>query len=748
MKQRIELNMHSNYSKMNGVNSAREIVEHAAKLGMEAIAFTDIGSVKALPQAYKYAKKEGIKLILGMEAFYKNGRIYCEVDDEENYSRIIFLVKNETGRKNLYKLMSAYFQNGYAELESREGLFIGTNGIHSDVIRKLGNCDDENEIIETMKFYDFILVDPLDAEEDVKKIIALSKVTETLVIASNSPYYLKETDSIARRVLLSSRGKEDELFGDLALFTTEKMLAAFDYLGEQAEEVVMDNAYKLLAQIEDVRPIPPGSYYPDLPKGAYAELEQRIDDKVKEMYGETLPELVKTRLETELGFLHGNEEWSALPFWVAMKLVDESKANGFPVISRGAVGSSLIAYCLGLTQTNPLLAHYRCEHCHHTAFASDFASGFDLPAKKCPHCGNDMVRDGHNIPYETLFAYEGDKEPYLALNYCTEYREACMAFVETLFDNCKTVRGGLASIVPYRTAKSLVENLLPDLSAEEKEFVAKACEGVFRRTCMNPAALLFIPQGYGIEDFTPVEVIEDEGKRVDVTHFPYSEALYDTLFKVDIIGHDAPEMLQRLEEKTGAKPTENDIADNAAILEAIEAGNTGGILEMDTDYVRAAFAHTKPQKFSDYVTLNGLFHGTDTYEDNAKDLLANKTCELGEVIDFRESVFQYLDRKRLEYEAKTGKAAPLSHLDCYRISEAVRKGKLERFLPEYEEAFKEIGVPDWYLESAKKILYLFPKAHAVEYMITAFKQLWYKLNYPKEFEEVQEEMKAFKESKE
>ena len=193
---------------------------------------------------------------------------------------------------------------------------------------------------------------------------------------------------------------------------------------------------------------------------------------------------------------------------------------------------------------------------------------------------------------------------------------------------------------------------------------------------------------------------------------------------------------------------ENDLADNAAILEAIEAGNTGGVFEIDTDYVRAAFAHTKPQKFSDYVTLNGLFQGTDTYEDNAKDLLANKTCELGEVIDFRESVFLYLDKKRFEYEAKTGNEAPLSRLDCYKISEAVRKGKMKRFLPDYENALKEIGVPDWYLESAKKILYLFPKAHAVEYMITAFKQLWYKLNYPKEFEEVREEMKAFEESKE
>ena len=266
MKQRIELNMHSNYSKMNGVNSAREIVEHAAKLGMAAIAFTDIGSVKALPQAYKYAKREGIKLILGMEAFYKNGRTYCEADDEKDYSRIIFLVKNEVGRKNLYKLISAYYQNGYAELESREGLFIGTNGICSDVIRKLGRCDDENKIIETMKFYDFILVSPLNGHEDVERIISLSKEAKTLVIASNSPYYLKEEDAIARQVLLYSKGKDPEMFEDLSLFTTEKMLSAFDYLGEQAEEVVIDNAYKLMEQIEDVRPIPKGSVSAGFPR--------------------------------------------------------------------------------------------------------------------------------------------------------------------------------------------------------------------------------------------------------------------------------------------------------------------------------------------------------------------------------------------------------------------------------------------------------------------------------------------------
>lgn len=737
MKERIEFNMHSNYSRMNGVNSVKEIIDRMVELGMDTVAITDIGSVKALPQAYRYAKKNKIKLILGMEAFYRNGRIYCEVKNEDNYSRMIILVKNENGRKNLYKLISAYYKNGYAELKNREGLLIGTNGIHSDMIHQLVINKNEEEIIKTINFYDFILIDPMCYQEHNDQIVSLAQKTDTIIIASNSPYYLSDKDSIAREVLRYADGKDPEFAEDLCLYGTEDMLTAFDYLGDKAEDIVINNGHKLAELIGDnIPPIPPGTFRPDGDK-AFEEVKNRVYTNAVSQYGCDLPETLKTRLDKEISFI-GKYKENSLPFWIAMKLVDDSKSKGFPIVSRAYVGSSIISYLIGITHTNPLAPHYHCKHCYHTEFVKGYESGFDLPMKTCPHCGKDMIRDGHNIPYETMFGYGGDKEPYIDLNLCHEYRFQGMECATVLLGNCKKIWGGVSSSLPIKTSFELIDDysneMQMDLSNEEKHEIAQRCEGAFRRTCMNPAKLLFIPEGYEIEDFTPVEYIEDEeGDIAAVTHFSYHESLFDTLLSFDFLSFDTADLLKKLKEKTGVEPAENDIADNEQLLKAIKEKNTDMIHELSTEYIKKMIDTTKPEKFSDCVAISGLAHGTDAYLDNAEELFKSGTCDFSNVIAFREDIFLYLDKKRKEYAEKTGNEPPLSYLDCFKISEATRKGRAWRDLHEYEDSLKEIGVQDWYIESAKKIRYLFPKSHSVEYMIASFKLLWYKLNYPWEY---------------
>ena len=755
MKQRIELNMHSNYSRMNGINSAREIIDRAAELGMNTIAITDIGSVKGLPRAYDYIKmhSKNMKLILGMEAYYQDGKIYCESENEEDFGRMILLVKNEVGRKNLYKLISAYYKNGYAELTTREGLLIGTSDHY---LKALGTGESDASITKALKIYDFLLVSPFGDKEYIKRLISLAEENGILVIASNSPYYLQQEEAIGRAVLRFADKKQTNLSEDLSFMTTDDMMNAFDYLGDKAEDIVINNGHKLVDMIEDdISPIPQGYFLPDT-DGMFEEVKNRAVSKAADLYkinvthyGYDLPEPINERLTKELGFL-SKYKGHVLPFWIAMKVADDSKAKGYPVTSRGAASSSFIAYLLGLTQVNPLKPHYRCTQCNHTEFVEMYESGFDLPAKTCPHCGKALLRDGHNVPSETMFSIDGNKEPDIDLNLCSEYRLQAIDFSKTLFKNCKSVYGSVVSSFIEITAKALVNQYFKDsveYTQEDKERIAGMCCGAFRKTGLIVPNILYTPEGYEIEDFTPVEYIEDyEGKLVPVTHFDSRNDLYYTLFSFDIIVHSSNDMLKLLKEKTGVEPTENDIADNADILKAIWKGNTASIPEMCTEYVRKTIEHTKPEKFSDYVAISGLVHGTDVYEDNAKDLFAKGICDFGNVIDCRENILLFLDKKRKEYAAKTGKDAPLNYLDCYKISEIVRKGRAKRDLPEYESALGEIGIPDWYIESAKKIRYLFPKAHAVEYMIVAFKLLWYKLHFTKEFEEtVQEIEKAYEE---
>ena len=524
-----------------------------------------------------------------MEAFYAQGRIYCEVKNEDNFSRVIILVKNETGRKNLYKLISAYHKNGYAELKNREGLIIGLYSICSDIIRPLVVHQSDNKILEKIKFYDFILIDPQCYHKHNKRILSLADKTDTLVIASNSPYHLNKylEEEVAREALRYADNKDPEYAVDSVLYSTEDMLEAFSYLGDRAREVVIDNGYKLAEMIcDDVEPIPHGTFRPRAVQ-AFKEVKDmaysKATDKYKisvTKYSHDFPEPVKTRLKAEIDLLEKNKEF-ALPFWIAMKLAQDSEDKGCPVVSRAYTGSSFVAYLLGLTNTNPLPPHYRCAHsnhrdnpCYYTEFVDGYESGFDLPAKKC-RCGKEMRRDGHNIPYETIFGIDGSKEPDIDFNLCHSYYDNAVELINELFGSDNVIKCSSGSFVTQRTAEQLVkkhfdENYEDNLSQEETDAISESCVGALIKTNVHPVGFYIIPFGMEIEDFTPVEYAEDyNGNRVPVAHFMHMD-LHDTLLNIDVIHSDAAEMLKKLKEKTGVEPTENDIADNEQLLTAIK----------------------------------------------------------------------------------------------------------------------------------------------------------------------------------
>ncbi|HIR36052.1 MAG TPA: PolC-type DNA polymerase III [Candidatus Faecimorpha stercoravium] len=674
----------------------------------------------------------------------------------------IILVQNLTGLRNLYELISiAHLQYFYrvpripkSELNRlREGLLLGTACEAGELYQAVLDNDGPEVIENLVNYYDYLEIQPLcnnefmvrdhtvpdmEALKDInRRIIELGEQYHKPVVATCDVHFMNPEDGIYRKIILKGKGFDDaDQQAPLYLRTTEEMLEEFSYLGEEmARKVVIDNPVMISEKIEKIKPIPDGTFTPEIP-GANDELVEITHNKAKSIYGDPLPEPVQARLDRELTSIIKNGFASL--YIIAQRLVWHSNADGYVVGSRGSVGSSFVATMAGITEVNPLKPHYYCKECKYSEFDSEEIranagkSGFDLPDKVCPHCGSMLMKEGHDIPFETFLGFDGDKEPDIDLNFSGEYQPRAHAFTEELFGKTQVFRagtmGGLADKTAYGYVKKYVDEHHMRLNRAEINRLVAGCTGVRRTTGQHPGGQMVVPKGYSIYQFCPVQYPANKAETGTITtHFDYHQ-LHGRLLKLDILGHDDPTMIRMLMDLTGVDATTIPV-DNKEVLslflgtEALgvtpeQIGSpvgTYGVPEFGTRFVRQMLVDTKPQCFSDLVRISGLSHGTDVWNNNAQDLIRDHVATISEVICTRDDIMTYLIRHHMD------------NLYSFKTMEAVRKGK--GLKPEDEQAMREAGVPEWYIKSCQKIKYLFPKGHATAYVMMALRVAYYKVFY-------------------
>ena len=676
-----------------------------------------------------------------------------------SYNSIIYVKKMEA-LSGFYKMVSEglmkYFRRvaGFPKSrlkEYREGLLIGSGNWDGELFRAFIEEKSEEEILEIAKFYDFFEIQPIsnlkhlffrgkvlsidDLKEINKKIYELGKKLDKLVVATGNVKYLDKNDYIFRNVILYGQGRKNLEKEGSFYFRTDEMFDEFSYLGkDEAYEVVVKNTNIFKDMLEDILPIPNGTYPPFI-EGSDEELRKICYDKAKSIYGENLPKIVEDRLERELSSIIKNGY--AVLYIIAQKLVWRSNDDGYLVGSRGSVGSSFAATMAGITEVNPLIPHYICPKCKYSEFHEEYSgqSGVDMPDKECPHCKINMSKEGHDIPFEVFLGFDGDKEPDIDLNFAGEYQSTCHKYTEELFGSDKVYRAGTIGTISDKTAfgyvKKFVEEKEISLTAGNIRRYVRKIVGVKRTSGQHPGGVMIVPHNKEIYDFTPIQYpADDPTSETKTTHFSY-KSISGRILKLDLLGHDVPTIIKHLGDLTGVDPLNIPMDDKETLnifystdsLKLMDnkykdSVGTLGIPEYGTNFVRQMLLDTRPKTLTELIRISGLSHGTDVWLGNAQELI-KKGIPLNETICTRDDIMTFLIFKGLENKRS------------FKIMETVRKGK--SLDEETESYMRENGIPEWYIESCKKIKYLFPKAHAVAYVMMSYRIAYFKVHYPEAF---------------
>ena len=679
---------------------------------------------------------------------------------------IIILAKNKLGLKHLYQLVSASNLKHFKRfpiipktelVKHREGLIIGSACEAGELFRAVAENKDRAELKRIASFYDYLEIQPIcnnmfmlrngtvQSEEELREfnrtIVSLGRELGKPVCATGDVHFQEPEDEVYRHILLASK-KFADADAPLPIYfkTTEEMLAEFAYLGEaEAHRVVIDDPRAIADRIEEIELLPPGQLFPPRLENSEQELHDMVWRKCHELYGDEPPQLIVDRLNVELKSILGKYD---VVYMSAQKLVQRSLENGYLVGSRGSVGSSLVAYMSGITEVNSLPPHYRCPKCRHTEFITDgsYGCGADMPDKVCPVCGEKYVKDGFDIPFETFLGYGGGKVPDIDLNFSGEYQARAHQHAIEMFGKTQVFRAGTIGTLAEKTAFGMVKKYLEErgetASNAELDRLTLGCVGVRRTTGQHPGGLVVVPDDMDVEDFTAVQhPADDPNSETVTTHFEY-HCMEDNLLKLDMLGHDDPTMIKMLEDLTGVNAREIplDDPDTMSIFTSSKVlgfendeilGPTGAVAipEFNTRFTRGMLMDTMPKDFNTLVRLSGFSHGTDVWLGNARDLIVGGIASVLETVGCRDDIMLYLISMGLEPKMS------------FKIMEAVRKGKVKKggFQEGWEEAMREHQVPDWYIGSLAKIGYLFPKAHAVAYVMMAFRIAWFKVHEPLAF---------------
>ena len=753
-RKRVELHLHSNMSAFDGLMSADAVVAQTAAWGQSAVAITDHGTVQAYPGFYQVAKKAGIKAIFGMEGYL--------LDEFGNSFHIVLLVKNAEGLFNMYRIVTASYLEHYHRRpqiprallsQYREGLLLGSACEAGELYQAILRGENKETLNRIASFYDYLEVQPrgnnafllregkIDGEDALRamncRVIDIAESLGKPCVATTDAHFQNPSDSKYRAVMMGVRGFADaDDQAPLYMRTTEEMLAEFSYLPKAvAERVVITEPNRIAAQCEMLPPFPMETCQPTLP-GAKEKLHIAVYKSAETQYGKPLPAIVRERLAREMGAIE-KYGFSTL-YVVAMELVKKSNADGYLVGSRGSVGSSLAAYFAGITEINALAPHYFCPQCKHSDFAVDssvFHCGWDLPAKSCPACGAQMCRDGFDIPFETFLGVEGDKVPDIDLNFSGEYQPKAHAFIRNLFGENNVFRAGTITAMQEKTACGyLIEYAQQHgrrLSYDEAKTEAHGLVGVKQTVGQHPGGFVILPKGRSIFEFTPLQHPVNDTS-VITTHFDF-KSMHDTLIKLDLLGHDDPTMIRRLQALTKVDPYEIPLDDPQVLQlfsstaslglkasDLLSRVGTYGIPEFGTPFVRAMLEKTGPSSLEELIRIAGLAHGTNVWLGNAEELIKNGTVTLRQAISTRDDIMMYLISHGMEKK------------QAFSIMEYVRKGKaVKNGMPEeMGNALRAAKIPRWYIESCKKIQYMYPRAHAAAYVMMSFRIAYFKLHYP------------------